>query len=303
MKLVKLPYKLPSASEKRKKLKEIIEKKITTIIPGVYNTAVAMIAEKIGFKAVYVGGAAITLGMGLPDLGIITRNQMLYEAKKIADFVSLPVICDVDTGYGDIKKTVKCFENSGISGIQIEDQEEFKKCGHLPNKRIISLEEMVRKIKVAVKARKDENFLIIARTDARDVNGIEDVINRANAYFEAGADVIFPEALKTKEEFEYVAKMVKAPLIANMTEYGKTPYFTAKEFRKMGYYLVLFPVTTLRASLKTAEEVLIELKKFGTQKRFVNEGRMKTRKELQELIRYDEWEAMINKKFVKRNKL
>jgi methylisocitrate lyase len=303
MKLVKLPYKLPSASEKRKNLKEIIEKKITTIIPGVYNTAVAMIAEKLGFKAVYVGGAAITLGMGLPDLGIITRNQMLYEAKKIADFVSLPVICDVDTGYGDIKKTVKYFENSGISGIQIEDQEEFKKCGHLPNKKIISLEEMVRKIKIAVNARKDENFLIIARTDARDVNGIEDVINRANAYFEAGADIIFPEALQTKEEFEYVAKRVKAPLIANMTEYGKTPYFTAKEFRKMGYYLVLFPVTTLRASLKTAEEVLIELKKFGTQKRFVNEGRMKTRKELQELIRYDEWEAMINKKFAKRNKL
>jgi methylisocitrate lyase len=303
MKLVKLPYKLPSASEKRKNLKEIIEKKITTIIPGVYNTAVAMIAEKLGFKAVYVGGAAITLGMGLPDLGIITRNQMLYEAKKIADFVSLPVICDVDTGYGDIKKTVKYFENSGISGIQIEDQEEFKKCGHLPNKKIISLEEMVGKIKIAVKARKDENFLIIARTDARDVNGIEDVINRANAYLEAGADIIFPEALQTKEEFEYVAKRVKAPLIANMTEYGKTPYFTAKEFRKMGYYLVLFPVTTLRASLKTAEEVLIELKKFGTQKRFVNEGRMKTRKELQELIRYDEWEAMINKKFAKRNKL
>ncbi len=299
MKEIELPFSLPSSSEKNKTLRDLLNKDEITIIPGIYNTAVAQLAQNLGFKVVYIGGASTTLSMGIPDLGIIKMGEMAYEVEKVSKMISLPVICDVDVGYGDVAKTIEAFEKAGVSGIHIEDQEDFKKCGHLSNKKIVPIEEMVKKIKIAVETRKDNNFVIITRTDARDVTDIEDAIQRANAYVEAGADMIFPEALKTKEEFEHVAKKIKVPLLANMTEYGKTPYMTAEEFEKMGYRFVIFPVTTLRTSLKTAEDVLIELKNKGTQRNLVDDGKVKTRKELQELIRYSEWEDMINKKLAK----
>ncbi len=301
-----LPYSLPTNSEKNKILREAITSGGLVIIPGVYNSAVVQLAEKNGYKAAYIGGAITTLGMGLPDLGIITLDQMAYEVKKIASITSLPVIVDVDTGYGNAAKTTKVIERAGASGFHMEDQIELKKCGHLSNKQVIPAEGMVKKIRKAARARKDPNFVIIARTDSRGVVSMEDAVRRAWMYVEAGADVIFPEALQSKEEFQYFAAELekavgrKVPLLANMTEYGKTPYITAEEFGSMGYNLILFPVTTLRASLKTVEEVLLEIKNAGNQKRLVDEGRLKTREELQELIRYKEWEDMVNEQLSKK---
>ena len=297
-----VPYKLPSVSEKNKALKKIVASNKTIAIPGIYNAASAMIAEKLGFKIIYLGGAATTLGMGLPDLGIISMDDMLHEAKKITSITSIPLICDVDTGYDNAGKTVRLFEEAGVSGIQIEDQEDFKKCGHLDNKKVISMQDMVKKIRSAVKARNDPKFIIIARTDARGVTDIDDAVKRCNAYAEAGADVIFPEALMTQDEFEYVSKRVSVPLLENMTEYGKTPYLTVEEFAKLGYNFVLFPVSTLRASLKTVEDVLTAVRDKGTQRYFVEDRKMMTRDELKQLIKYEDWQNSINKTLAKKQK-
>ncbi|BAK54672.1 methylisocitrate lyase [Sulfurisphaera tokodaii] len=266
-------------------MSEILRKSDFLIIPGVFNPFTALLAEKVGFKAVYLSGGALTSSYGLPDLGIITLDEVAEMVRRIREVTDIPIIVDADTGFGEVinvYRAVKVLEKAGANAIQIEDQVLPKKCGHLEGKEVVSSKDMVAKIKSALKARKD--MLIIARTDARAVNGLEDAIERAKMYLEAGADIIFPEALESKEEFAKFAKEVKAPLLANMTEFGKTPLITANEFKEMGYKYVIFPVTIFRVAAKAMKEALEVLLKEGSQKSLMD--KMMTRKEQYEIINY-----------------
>ena len=256
--------------------------------PGAFNAAAALLVEKAGFEAVYISGAGLSNSNGLPDAGILSREEVLNLSTAIIKSVKIPAIVDIDTGFGgpqEVRETVRLFEAAGAAAIQIEDQEFPKRCGHLPGKAVIPAEEFVDKIKAARAGRTSPDFLIIARTDARAPQGLDEAIRRGRQYASAGADMIFPEALETKEEFREFSKHVNAPLVANMTEFGKTPFITLDEFTELGYSLVLFPMTAFRAAMKAVEEALAELKDAGTQKGLV--GRMMTREEIYRLIRYD----------------
>ena len=257
-------------------------------IPGAFNAASALLIERAAFQAVYISGAGLSNSNGLPDAGLLSRDEVVRLSSFIIDAVSLPIIIDADTGFGgpvEMAKTIKAFEETGASAIQIEDQVFPKRCGHLPGKSVIPQAQFEEKIRAAVDARKSPDFLIIARTDARATNGLDEAIKRANAYINAGADIIFPEALETKEEFIEFTRAVKAPLMANMTEFGKTPYIGLDEWGEMGYSFVLFPMTAFRAGMKAMEDALRELKERGTQKGLL--GKMQTREELYKLLRYD----------------
>lgn len=272
-----------------KNLRELLRGDHIIVAPGVFNPLSALLAQKHGFKAIYLSGAALTASYGLPDLGLITLDEMLYMVRKIRSTVDTPLIVDVDVGYGEIlnvARTVKEMEEAGAAAIQIEDQEMPKKCGHLSSKKLIPAEEMVYKIRAAVSVRK--NLLIVARTDARGVEGMEEAIRRAKMYAEAGADVIFPEALLSEEEFMKFREEIDTPLLANMTEFGKTPYITAKEFEEMGYNIVIFPVTSLRMAANAIEDTYRELSKKGTQRDILD--KMMTREELYRLINYKKYE-------------
>jgi methylisocitrate lyase len=282
-------------STKTRRLRELIDKQ-TVMLPGAFNALTAIQIERAGFGAVYVSGAALSAARGLPDLGLLTMTEVLADASTIAHAVSIPALADVDTGFGPamtVMRTVREFEQAGVAGIQLEDQDNPKKCGHLSGKRLVSPQEMVGKILAATEARRDKDFLIVARTDARGVEGLEATVQRAHAYVEAGADAIFPEALESAEEFRTFAQQLakhgaKVPLVANMTEFGKTPYLSFSEFEDLGYRLVLFPVTTLRVTTKAVEEILRELKTHGSQRDLL--GQMHTRQQLYELLQYEEYE-------------
>ncbi len=290
-----IPYHI-KPKNKRKGLKELLSSRDIIIVPGVYNAAIALLAEKMGFEALYISGAAITGSMAMPDLGLITLDELAIQVRWISRVTSIPLIVDVDTGFGEtinVMRTVRVMEEVGASAIQIEDQVLPKKCGHLKGKQLIPMEDMVKKIIAAKEARSTDNFLIIARTDARGVTGIDEAIERARAYVKAGADIIFPEALQSKEEFKEFAQKINVHLLANMTEFGKTPYITAKEFAELGYKIVIFPVTTFRASLKASKQVLEEIATKGTQKHILDN--LMTRQEFYELINYYEYEKTDNK--------
>ena len=264
-------------------------KKGVVVMPGAFNAATALLIEKIGFGAVYISGAGLSNGMaGVPDIGLLTMTEMVQQSGYIANAVNIPAIADADTGFGDlpnIARTVKSFEKAGVAGIHIEDQEFPKRCGHLPGKKVIPAQDMEEKIRAACDARENPDFLIIVRTDSRAMEGLEGVIKRAKKYIDAGADVIFPEALESKREFEIFAKEVKGvSLMTNMTEFGKTPYMSVREFEDMGYSIVIFPLTAFRVAMKAVEDALTELKKTGTQKGFID--RMQTREELYKLLKY-----------------
>ncbi|MCL7397318.1 MAG: methylisocitrate lyase [Thaumarchaeota archaeon] len=281
-----------------KLLREELKKPGIVMVPGVFNALTAMLAEKMGFKAVYVSGAAVTASLGLPDLGIITLDEMVKIVSYICDSIDIPVIVDIDTGYGEVLNVVRAvreFEKVGAAAVQIEDQVLPKKCGHLSGKQLIPPYEMARKIKAAAEARSNPDFVIIARTDARGVTGLEDAIRRAEIYLEAGADVIFPEALESEEEFAEFASRIKAPLLANMTEFGRSPLIEASKLENMGYKLVIYPVTLLRVAMYSMKKALSLLKERGTQRELVPE--MYTRKELYELIGYYEYEEFDKKIF------
>jgi methylisocitrate lyase len=260
-------------------------------VPGVFNAAVALSAERAGFRALYISGAGTANGMaGVPDIGLLSLEEVVRHARYTAESVSVPVIADADTGFGgslNVRRTVRQFEAAGIAGIHLEDQENPKRCGHLEGKRLIPADEMRRKVAAAVGARLDPDFVIIARTDARGVEGLEAAIDRARQYVEAGADAIFPEGLQSREEFAIFAERIDAPLVANMTEFGKTPYLSVEEFAVLGYRLVLFPMTAFRVAMRAVEEALAALADTGTQLGFVD--RMQTRAELYELVRYAEY--------------
>jgi len=282
-------------STKPRRLRELIAKR-TVVLPGAFNALSAMQIERAGFEAVYVSGAALAAARGLPDIGLLSMTEVVSDAATIANAVAIPALADADTGFGpslSVMRTVRELERAGLSGIQLEDQDMPKKCGHLPGKRLVSLAEMVGKIKAAVEARLDPDFFIVARTDARAVEGIAAAVERAKAYVDAGADAIFPDALESAEEFQTFARQLaktglNVPLVANMTEFGKTPFLRVSEFEEIGYRLVLFPVTALRIAAKAIETMLTELKSAGTQHAFLE--RMQTRQQLYELLRYDQYE-------------
>src|SRR3989338_2488562 len=276
------------AEEKLASLRKLLQEKGIVAMPGASNALFAKMIEREGFQALYISGAGIANSLGFPDTGIVTRPEVINYAKYIANAVNIPAVCDADTGFGEAKdviRTVEEFEAAGISGIHIEDQEFPKKGGHLAGKVLVPVEEMVEKIKAAVKGRHDKNFLIVARTDAKAVEGFDKAVSRSKAYLDAGADAIFPEALESKEEFARFYKEVGGLLMANMTEFGKSPYFSTDDLAAMGYKMVIFPLAAFRAANKAAEAVIRTLKKEGTQKNIITG--MQARKELYELLGYD----------------
>lgn len=281
--------------KKTRRLRDLIEKH-TVVIPGAFNALTAIQIERAGFQAVYVSGAGLAAARGLPDIGLLSLTEVVSDAAAIANAVTIPAVVDADTGFGPplaVMRAVREFERAGLAGIQLEDQEMPKRCGHLPGKRLVSTREMVGKILAATEARRDRDFLVVARTDARAVEGLEAAVHRARAYVEAGADAIFPEALESADEFrEFATRLAKeapkVPLVANMTEFGKTPYLSVSEFEDLGYRLVLFPVSALRVATKAIEQLLEDVKRHGSQRESL--GRMHTREQLYELLRYAEYE-------------
>ena len=259
------------------------------MMPGVFNAATARLVERAGFSAVYVSGAGLANATaGVPDIGLLTLAEVAQLAGYIAQAVSIPALVDADTGFGgpqNVGRTVEEFERAGLAGMHLEDQVFPKRCGHLAGKTIVPVEEMTEKLRAAVRARQDKDFLIVARTDARAVEGFDAALRRAESYLKAGADAIFPEALETAKEFREFARRVRAPLLANMTEFGRSPLLSARQLAAMGYRMVLFPMTVFRVSMKSAEDFLHELKRRGTQQGWMK--RMQTRQELYDLLKYD----------------
>jgi len=226
----------------------------------------------------------------LPDIGLTTLPEVAGRGHQIARVTDLPAIIDVDTGFGEpmnMARTIQTMEEAGLSGCHLEDQENPKRCGHLDNKNVVPVADMIKKVKAAAEAKRDQNFIVIARTDARAVEGLDKAIDRAKAYVDAGADMIFPEAMQDEKEFAAMRKAIKVPLLANMTEFGKSRLLTAAELEKLGYNMVIYPVTTLRIAMGAIDRGLDVIKKEGTQESLV--GAMQTRKELYELIRYEEY--------------
>lgn len=263
----------------------------TVVLPGAYDAITARIAEAAGAKALYLSGAGVTNSMtACPDIAIITLEEMARQAAYVTDAVSLPVLADADTGFGgvvNVIRTVREYERAGLAGLHIEDQVSPKRCGHLEGKELISKQAMCEKVRAACSARRDPAFLIVARTDARGVNGLDDAIDRARAYVEAGADAIFPEGLESQDEFRAVREAVPGLLLANMTEFGKTPLISVSEFQALRYNLVIFPMTAFRVMMKAVSEAYETLLREGTQASILN--KMRTRAELYDLIRYPEY--------------
>jgi methylisocitrate lyase len=260
-------------------------------IPGAHNGLAAMLARRAGFEALYLSGAALSASMGLADLGIMTVEELTLFTRMICRAGGLPLIVDADTGYGgilNVMRVVRELEDAGAAAIQIEDQLLPKKCGHLNDKLLASPEEAAARIAAARRARR--SLRIIARTDAAASEGIDGALNRARLYLKAGADAIFPEALTEAEMFRHFAREIHAPLLANMTEFGRTPYFTARQFEECGFKMVIWPVSSLRVAAKAIGELYAELKAKGTAEAMLD--RMQTRAELYETIGYSDYESL-----------
>ena len=263
----------------------------TIAIPGVFNALVARMAERLGFQALYLSGAGLSAAAGVPDVGLLTLNEFVDAARAITLGSSLPLLCDADTGFGEalnVERTVRLFETAGVAGIHLEDQLLPKRCGHLSGKQLVEPEAMAAKLRAAVAARRDPHFVIIARTDARGVTGFEDAVRRAKLYVQAGADAIFPEALETADEFAAFARAVPVPLLANMTEFGKSPILDLPTLAGIGYRMVLYPLTALRAALRAAQQTLASIRDHGHQRDLLPQ--MLTRAELYDLLGYSDYE-------------
>ncbi len=276
-----------TVSEKRSDLISKLKSQKLLRFPGAYNPLCAKLIGEIGFDGVYISGGVMSNDLGLPDIGLTTLEQVTYRAEQIARVTDLPTIVDADTGFGNCKNTISKFEKKGLAGCHIEDQIAEKRCGHLDNKELISKEEMVIKIKDSVKARKDKNFLIIVRTDANTVEGIEKTLERIKAYEDAGADMIFPEAMKDEKEFEKVRKISNGYLLANMTEFGKSKLLDKQQLENLGYNLVIYPVTTQRLAMQNVENGLKAIFNDGHQNNIID--KMQTRKRLYELVEYEKY--------------
>ena len=282
-----------TVAEKRSNLISKLQSKKLLRFPGAYNPLCAKLIAEIGFDGVYVSGGVMSNDLGLPDIGLTSLDQVSYRSSQIARVTDLPTIVDIDTGFGNCKKTIEVFEAKGLAGCHLEDQVAEKRCGHLDNKELISIEEMVKKIEECVKSRKDKNFLIIARTDANTVEGLDKTIDRIKAYEGAGADMIFPEALKDEQEFEKVRKNSKGYLLANMTEFGKSKLLDKKQLENLGYNLVIYPVTTQRLAMQNVEMGLKSIFKNGDQNNIID--KMQTRKRLYELVDYEKYNSLDEK--------
>lgn len=273
---------------KSKRLRELIAKR-AIMLPGVPNAAMSRQVERVGFDAVYVSGAGMANATaGVPDIGLLTLTEVAHLAGYVASSVKIPAIVDADTGFGgseNVARTIREFEAAGLAGCHIEDQEFPKRCGHLSGKSVVDVEEMTGKIEAAVAARRDRDFMIIARTDARAVEDFDRTVDRARRYIKAGADGIFPEALQGAQEFRDFAREIDVPLLANMTEFGKSPLLSFKELAGFGYRMVIFPQSAFRVSMKASEDFLRALKESGTQQGWLD--RMQTRQELYTLLNYD----------------
>ncbi len=276
-----------NSSEKRLEFVKKLRSKKLLRFPGAYNPLCAKLIAEIGFDGVYISGGVMSNDLGLPDIGLTTLDQVSYRANQISRVTDLPTIVDADTGFKDCEKTIITFEGKGLAGCHIEDQIAEKRCGHLDNKELISKDEMVKKIKVSVNARKDKNFLIIVRTDANTVEGIDKTLERIKSYEDAGADMIFPEAMKDEKEFEKVRKISNSYLLANMTEFGKSKLLNRSQLENLGYNLVIYPVTTQRLAMQNVELGLKSIFKDGHQNNIMD--KMQTRKRLYELVEYEKY--------------
>ena len=271
-------------------------------VVGAINANHALLAQRAGYKAIYLSGGGVAAGsLGLPDLGISNLDDVLTDVRRITDVCDLPLLVDVDTGFGasafNIARTTKSMIKFGAAAMHIEDQVGAKRCGHRPNKAIVTQQEMVDRIKAAVDARTDENFVIMARTDALAVEGLQAAIDRAGAYIEAGADMLFPEAITELAMYKQFANAKKVPVLANITEFGSTPLFTTEELASADVSIALYPLSAFRAMNKAAENVYQTLRKEGTQKNVVET--MQTRQELYERINYHAFEQYLDGTFAK----
>ena len=261
--------------------------------PGAYNPLTAKLIQEIGYDAVYVSGGVMANDLGFPDIGLTTIQDVSTRSYLISRVTDLPTIVDIDTGFKSCKETIETFEEFGLAAVHLEDQIERKRCGHLDNKELISKEAMVKKINECVSARKDNNFKIIARSDAKSVEGMDKMIDRCKAYIDAGAEIIFPEALKDEKDFEKVRKELPCYLLANMTEFGKTKLLNYKELENLGYNIVIYPVTTQRLAMKNVEDGLRDIYSNGHQNNIIS--KMQTRKRLYELVEYEKYNSLDEK--------
>ena len=262
-------------------------------VPGAYNPLTAKLIEEIGYDAVYVSGGVMANDLGFPDIGLTTLQDVSTRSYLISRVTNLPTIVDIDTGFKSCKETIETFEEFGVAAVHLEDQIEQKRCGHLDNKELISKEKMVDKIKECVSARKDKNFKIIARSDANSVEGIDSMLDRCKAYVDAGAEVIFPEALKDEKEFELVRKTLDCYLLANMTEFGKSKLLDYKQLQDLGYNIVIYPVSTQRLAMKNVEDGLRAIFADGHQNNIID--KMQTRKRLYDLVEYEKYNSLDEK--------
>jgi methylisocitrate lyase len=284
-----------------KKFKKAINQESPLQVIGAINAYHARLAERSGFKALYLSGGGVAAGsLGIPDLGITTLEDVLIDIRRITDVTALPLLVDIDTGFGgafNIARTIRSVEKAGAAAVHIEDQVHEKRCGHRPNKAIVTQDEMVDRIKAAVDAKNDSDFIIMARTDAIAVEGLESAIDRACACIEAGADMIFPEAINNLETYKIFTKKVDVPVLANITEFGATPLFSTSELKEAGISIALYPLSAFRAMNKAALKIYKEIKKEGTQKHLISD--MQTRNELYDFLNYHEYEKKLDQLFKK----
>ncbi|MGW4336461.1 methylisocitrate lyase [Rhodococcus koreensis] len=284
-----------TATDKRTAFRAALTSGTIQRLPGAINPLTAKLIQEIGFEGVYVSGAVVSADLALPDIGLTTLTEVSGRGRQIARVTDLPVLIDADTGFGEpmaAARTITVLEDAGIAGCHLEDQVNPKRCGHLDGKAVVPTEEMVRRLRAAVSARRDPDFVICARTDAAGIDGIDAAIERAKAYADAGADLIFTEALHTEEDFAKFRAAVDIPLLANMTEFGKSQLIPAQTLEDIGYNAVIYPVTTLRLAMGAIEAGLREIHDTGTQEGLL--GRMQTRSRLYELldyVRYNEFDS------------
>lgn len=279
-----------SAAEKRRKFRRGLESGRLLRFPGAFSPLVAKLVAEIGFDGVYVSGAVLSADLGLPDIGLTTLTEVAGRGAQIASGTDLPTLIDADTGFGEpmsAARTVTLLEDAGLAGLHLEDQVNPKRCGHLDGKAVVEASEMVKRLRAAVSARRDPDFVICARTDAAGIEGIPAAIDRAKAYADAGADLIFTEALHTPADFEQFREAVDVPLLANMTEFGKSELLTTQQLSEIGYNAVIYPVTTLRLAMHAVEVGLREISSAGTQSGLLDQ--MQHRSRLYELLRYNDY--------------
>ncbi|MGI9382314.1 MAG: methylisocitrate lyase [Methyloligellaceae bacterium] len=278
------------AHTKRRALRDGLASGKLLRYPGAFSPLVAKEVEHIGFEGVYISGAALSADLGLPDIGLTTLSEVAGRGHQIARVTTLPSVIDADTGFGvplNAARTIQTLEHAGLAGCHIEDQVNPKRCGHLENKTVVSRVQMAQRLKGAADARTDPDFVIIARTDARAIEGLDKAIDRAKAYVDAGADVVFPEALEDEREFDTFRQAIDVPLLANLTEFGKSPLLDTATLEALGYNMVIYPVTTLRLAMKATGDGLRQIYEAGTQSDLV--PAMQTRQELYELLGYQDY--------------